>query len=67
MNKKRLFEFRMDSGLLTDFVSSDSINLFVTFDRNNFGTVCVNGMIAAFPEQVNAIFHQMSDGVRPDS
>jgi hypothetical protein len=51
----------MDSGLLTDFVGSDSINLFVTFDRNNLGAVCVNGMIAAFPEQVKAIFHQMSD------
>jgi hypothetical protein len=51
----------MDSGLLTDFVGSDSINLFVTFDRNNLGAVCVNGMIAAFPEQMKAIFH--SQGV----
>ena len=52
-----------DAGLLADFVGSDSIYLFVTFDRYYLGAVRINGVVAAFPEQVKVVFHQISDKV----
>lgn len=60
-----LLELGRDTGLLADFVGRDSIKLFVTLDRNHLGAICIDGMVAAFSQQVEAIFFQISGELTP--
>ena len=52
-----------DTGLLADFVGRDPIELFVALDRNYLDAICIDGMVAAFSQQVEAIFFQISGEV----
>jgi hypothetical protein len=43
-------EFGLDVGLLTNFVCGDAVKLIVAFYRDYIFTICVDGVISAFPE-----------------
>ena len=43
-------EFRLDTSLLADFVGSNPIKLFVAFDGNYFGTICVDRVVGTFSQ-----------------
>ena len=49
--------------MLADFVGRDPIDLFVALDRNYLDAICIDGMVAAFSQQVEAIFFQISGEV----
>jgi hypothetical protein len=49
--------------LLTDFVGGNAIKLFVAFDGNYFGTVCVDGVVGTFSQQIEIILLQVSNQV----
>ena len=56
-------EVRLDTGLLADLVGSYPIKLFVAFDRNYFCTVCVNGVVGTFSQQIETILLQVSNEI----
>ena len=58
-----LSECAWEARLLADFVSRNSVKLFVAFDRDYLGAICGNGVIAALPEHVEAIVFQIPDEV----
>jgi hypothetical protein len=58
-----LFELGRDTRLLADFVSRDPIKLFVAFDRDYLDVIGVDGVVAALPEQAEAVLLQIPDKV----
>ena len=56
-------EFRLDASLLADFVGGNPIKLFVAFDGNYFGTICVDGVVGAFSQQIEIILLQVSNEI----
>lgn len=58
-----LFELGREASLLADFVSRDSVKLPVAFDRNDLDVIGVNGMVAAFPEEMEAVFFQIASEI----
>ena len=48
-------ELGFNTGLLTEFVGGDPIELFVTLDGNDLVTVGVNGVIGSFPQEIETM------------
>jgi hypothetical protein len=51
-----LLKFWFQTGLLADFIGSDSVKLFVPFGRNHLITVCVNSVFSTFSQKAEAVF-----------
>lgn len=56
-------ELGREAGLLADFVRRDPIKLFVAFDRDYLDVIGVDGVVAALPEQAEAVLLQIPDKV----
>jgi hypothetical protein len=49
--------------LLTELVCGDTVELLMPFDRDNLGSVRVNGMVRAFPEQIEAMLLEVANKI----
>jgi len=49
--------------LLADFIGGNAIKLFVAFNRNYFGTICVDGVVGTLSQQIEIILLQMSNEI----
>jgi len=56
-------EFGFYFGLLAEFVCSDSIEFFVAFHRNDLCSICVDGVIRTFSEEIKTLLLQVSDEI----
>ena len=61
--QRALSEPGRDAGLLADFVGRDSIELPVAFDRDHPDAVGVDGVVCTLPEEMEAIFFQMTSEI----
>ncbi len=51
------------ASLLADFVGGNPIKLFVAFNGNYFGTICVDGVVGTFSKQMEIILLQASNQI----
>ena len=56
-------EFGVDAGLFADFICRDPIKLFVAFNRNDFRSIRIYGMVCAFPEKLESVLFEMQQEV----
>ena len=56
-------EFGLDTGLLADLVGSNPIKLFVAFDGNYFGAICVDRVVGTFSQQIETLLLQVSNEI----
>ena len=56
-------EFGFNSGLLTEFVGGDAIELPMALDGNDLSSVGVDGVIRTFPEEIETMLLQVSDEI----
>ena len=57
--------FRCKPGLLTELVRCDPIKLAMPLDRNGVDAIGVDGLVAAFAQQVEAVGLEGADAVTP--
>ena len=49
--------------MLAYFVGGNPVKLFVAFDGYYFGSICVEGVVGAFSQQIEIILLQVSDEI----
>jgi hypothetical protein len=49
--------------LLTKLICCDAVELPMSLDRNNLGSVCINGVVRAFTKQVETPFFEIANQI----
>ena len=49
--------------MLAELVCRDAVELLMPFDRDNLGSVRVNGMVRAFTEQIEAMLLEIANKI----
>jgi hypothetical protein len=53
----------MDASLLADFIGGNPIKLFVPFDGNHSGTICVDRVVGTFSQQIKSVLLKVPNEV----